>query len=95
MWPSSTPAARTTSITVEDPVEFVHQNKQSVIVHREVGDHTRSFGATLKGAMREQETIKLALSCASMGMLVFGTERAMRIWLDPAKLVEVIGKVIR
>jgi twitching motility protein PilT len=72
-------------ITVEDPIEFVHQNKQSVIVHREVGDHTRSFGATLKGAMRhdpdiilvgemrELETIKLALSCANMGMLVFGT----------------------
>jgi twitching motility protein PilT len=63
----------------------VHQNKKSVTVHREVGDHTRSFGAALKGAMRhdpdiilvgevrELETIKLALSCANMGMLVFGT----------------------
>jgi twitching motility protein PilT len=72
-------------ITIEDPIEFVHQNKKSVIVHREVGDHTGSFGAALKGAMRhdpdillvgemrELETIKLALSCASMGMLVFGT----------------------
>jgi twitching motility protein PilT len=72
-------------ITIEDPIEFVHQNKKSIIVHREVGDHTGSFGAALKGAMRhdpdillvgemrELETIKLALSCASMGMLVFGT----------------------
>lgn len=72
-------------ITIEDPIEFVHPNKQSVIVHREVGDHTGSFAAALKGAMRhdpdillvgemrELETIKLALSCASMGMLVFGT----------------------
>jgi twitching motility protein PilT len=72
-------------ITIEDPVEFVHPCKKSVIVHREVGDHTASFGAALKGAMRhdpdilllgemrEMETIKLALSCASMGMLVFGT----------------------
>jgi twitching motility protein PilT len=72
-------------ITIEDPIEFVHQNKQSVIVHREVGEHTRTFAAALKGAMRhdpdivllgemrELETIKLALSCASMGMLVFGT----------------------
>ena len=72
-------------ITIEDPVEFVHQNKRSVIVHREVGDHSDSFGAALRGAMRadpdiilvgemrELETIKLALSCASMGMLVFGT----------------------
>jgi twitching motility protein PilT len=72
-------------ITIEDPIEFVHKDKQSVIVHREVGDHTGSFAAALKGAMRhdpdillvgemrELETIKLALSCASMGMLVFGT----------------------
>ena len=72
-------------ITIEDPIEFVHQAKQSTIVHREVGEHTESFAAALKGAMRhdpdivllgemrEMETIKLALSCASMGMLVFGT----------------------
>ena len=72
-------------ITIEDPIEFVHPCKKSVIVHREVGDHTETFGAALKGAMRhdpdilllgemrEMETIKLALSCASMGMLVFGT----------------------
>ena len=72
-------------ITIEDPIEFVHPKKKSVIVHREVGEHTESFGAALKGAMRhdpdilllremrELETIKLALGCASMGMLVFGT----------------------
>ena len=72
-------------ITIEDPIEFVHPVKKSVIVHREVGDHTESFGTALKGAMRhdpdillvgemrEIETIKLALGCASMGMLVFGT----------------------
>lgn len=72
-------------ITIEDPIEFVHPGKKSTIVHREVGEHTESFGAALKGAMRhdpdilllgemrEMETIKLALSCASMGMLVFGT----------------------
>jgi twitching motility protein PilT len=72
-------------ITIEDPIEFVHKNKRGTIVHREVGEHTRSFGDALKGAMRhdpdilllgemrELETIKLALGCASMGMLVFGT----------------------
>jgi twitching motility protein PilT len=72
-------------ITIEDPIEFVHPNKKSIIVHREVGEHTDSFAAALKGAMRhdpdilllgemrEMETIKLALGCASMGMLVFGT----------------------
>ena len=72
-------------VTVEDPIEFVHQNKKSVIVHREVLDHTESFGDALKGAMRadpdiilvgemrQLETIRLALGCASMGMLVFAT----------------------
>jgi twitching motility protein PilT len=72
-------------ITIEDPIEFVHPVKKSVIVHREVGEHTGSFAAALKGAMRhdpdilllgemrELETIRLALGCASMGMLVFGT----------------------
>jgi len=72
-------------ITIEDPIEFVHPNKQSVIVQREVGSDTQSFAVALKGAMRadpdivlvgemrDLETIGLALSCAAMGLLVFGT----------------------
>jgi len=72
-------------ITIEDPIEFVHTSKESVIVHREVGEHSRSFANALRGAMRadpdiiligemrDLETIRLALNCASMGMLVFGT----------------------
>ncbi len=72
-------------ITIEDPIEFVHQNKRCTIVHREVGLHSRSFPIALRGAMRsdpdivligemrEQETIRLALTCAAMGMLVFAT----------------------
>ncbi|MDP0501045.1 MAG: PilT/PilU family type 4a pilus ATPase [Verrucomicrobiota bacterium JB022] len=72
-------------ITIEDPIEFVHPRKKSVIVHREVGEHSGSFANALKGAMRagpdillvgemrDLETIRLALNCASMGMLVFGT----------------------
>jgi twitching motility protein PilT len=72
-------------ITIEDPVEFVHSNKRSVLVHREVGGHSKSFANALRGAMRADpdiiligemrnlETIRLALNCASMGMLVFGT----------------------
>lgn len=72
-------------ITIEDPVEFVHQNKRSTIVHREVGIHARSFPSALRGAMRsdpdivligemrENDTIRLGLTCAAMGMLVFGT----------------------
>ena len=72
-------------ITIEDPVEFVHQNKRSTVVHREVGIHARSFPSALRGAMRsdpdivligemrENDTIRLGLTCAAMGMLVFGT----------------------
>ncbi|MBT3286181.1 MAG: type IV pilus twitching motility protein PilT [Victivallales bacterium] len=72
-------------ITIEDPIEFVHRNKESVIVQREVGSDTDSFAVALRGAMRadpdiilvgemrDLETISLALSCAAMGLLVFGT----------------------
>lgn len=72
-------------ITIEEPVEFVHQCKRSVVSHREVGEDTESFQAGLKGAlksdanivlvgeMRDRETIELALTAAEMGILVFGT----------------------
>ncbi len=72
-------------ITIEDPIEFVHPNKSSVIVQREIGPDTKSFANALRGAMRadpdiilvgemrDQETISLALTCSTMGMLVFGT----------------------
>ncbi len=72
-------------ITVEDPIEFVHKSQGCVINHREIGTHTRSFGAALRGALREDpdiilvgemrdlETIQLALEAASTGHLVFGT----------------------
>jgi twitching motility protein PilT len=72
-------------VTIEDPVEFVHQNRNSLFSHREVGLHTRGFGPALKsairqdadvilvGEMREMETISLAITAAEMGMLVFGT----------------------
>jgi twitching motility protein PilT len=72
-------------ITVEDPIEFVHESKGSLVNHREVGMHTKSFAAALRGALREDpdvilvgemrdlETIELALLAASTGHLVFGT----------------------
>ena len=72
-------------ITLEDPVEFSHSDKKSTIIHREIGEHTRSFEAALRGAMRadpdviligemrDMVTIRLALNCAAMGMLVFAT----------------------
>ncbi|MEZ5332723.1 MAG: PilT/PilU family type 4a pilus ATPase [Thermoanaerobaculia bacterium] len=72
-------------VTIEDPVEFVHREKRCAISQREVGADTRSFGAALKGAlrqdadvvlvgeMRDLETIALAVTAAEMGALVFGT----------------------
>ncbi|TWU33362.1 type IV pilus twitching motility protein PilT [Novipirellula artificiosorum] len=72
-------------VTIEDPIEFVHANRQSIITHREVGEHTPSFASALRtvtrqdadvvlvGEMRDLETISQAISAASMGTLVFGT----------------------
>jgi twitching motility protein PilT len=72
-------------ITVEDPIEFVHESQSCIVNHREVGLHTRSFSAALRGALREDpdiilvgemrdlETISLAIEAASTGHLVFGT----------------------
>src|SRR2546422_940917 len=72
-------------ITIEDPIEFVHQSQSCLVNHREVGMHTKSFAAALRGALREDpdiilvgemrdlETIELALTAASTGHLVFGT----------------------
>ncbi|MGZ3183540.1 MAG: type IV pilus twitching motility protein PilT, partial [Telluria sp.] len=72
-------------LTIEDPIEFVHESKNSLVNHREVGVHTKGFSAALRGALREDpdiilvgelrdlETIELALTAASTGHLVFGT----------------------
>jgi twitching motility protein PilT len=72
-------------LTIEDPVEFVHQNKGCLVNHREIGNHTESFGAALRAALREDpdvilvgemrdlETIELAITAAETGHLVFGT----------------------
>jgi twitching motility protein PilT len=72
-------------ITIEEPIEFVHRNKKSIITQREVPEHSISFPAGLKAALREDadivlvgemrdlETISLALTAAETGLLVFGT----------------------
>jgi twitching motility protein PilT len=72
-------------ITIEDPIEFVHQSEGCIINHREVGLHTKSFSAALRGALREDpdiilvgemrdlETISLAVEAANTGHLVFST----------------------
>ncbi|TSA40979.1 MAG: type IV pilus twitching motility protein PilT [Verrucomicrobiales bacterium] len=72
-------------ITMEDPIEFVHESKNCLINQREVGLHTKGFASGLKGALREDpdivligelrdlETIELAIMAANTGHLVFGT----------------------
>ncbi|MFA9273387.1 MAG: type IV pilus twitching motility protein PilT [Candidatus Aquirickettsiella gammari] len=72
-------------LTVEDPIEFVHDSKKCLINQREVGPHTHSFSNALRSALREDpdvilvgelrdlETIRLALTAAETGHLVFGT----------------------
>jgi twitching motility protein PilT len=72
-------------ITIEDPIEFVHQHKSCIISQREVGPHTKSFAAALRSALREDpdvilvgemrdlETIAMALTAAETGHLVLAT----------------------
>ncbi len=72
-------------VTIEDPIEFVHESKKSIFTQREIGTHTDSFAAALRaairldpdvilvGEMRDLETIHLAITAAEMGTLVFGT----------------------
>src|SRR2546426_7276049 len=72
-------------ITIEDPIEFVHENKKCLITQRQVGVHTESFKAALRAALREGpdiilggeildfETIAIAIETAETGHLVFGT----------------------
>jgi twitching motility protein PilT len=72
-------------VTIEEPIEFVHRNKKSIITQREVPEHANSFPTGLKAALREDadivlvgemrdlETIALALTAAETGLLVFGT----------------------
>jgi len=72
-------------ITVEDPIEYVHARKKAVISQREVGTHTKTFAAALKGSLREDpdviavgelrdtETVRMALSASETGHLVIST----------------------
>jgi twitching motility protein PilT len=72
-------------VTIEEPIEFVHRNKKSIITQREVPEHAPTFPIGLKAALREDadiilvgemrdlETISLALTAAETGLLVFGT----------------------
>ena len=86
-------------ITIEDPIEFVHQSQGCIVNHREVGIHTNSFAAALRGALREDpdiilvgemrdlETISLAIEAASTGHLVFAT-------LHTTSAVKTVDRII-
>ena len=88
-------------ITVEDPIEFVHNSLSCLVNHREVGIHTKSFSAALRGALREDpdiilvgemrdlETISLAIEAASTGHLVFGTLHTTSAAKTVDRIVEV------
>ena len=88
-------------ITIEDPIEFVHKSQNCIINHREVGLHTRSFAAALRGALREDpdiilvgemrdlETISLAIEAASTGHLVFSTVHTTSAAKTVDRVIEV------
>jgi len=72
-------------ITIEDPIEFVHENRRCLVNQREIGSHTRGFKSALRAALREDpdivlvgemrdlETVEIAIETAETGHLVFGT----------------------
>ncbi len=88
-------------ITIEDPIEFVHKSKKAVVNQREVGTHTKSFSAALRGALREDpdiilvgemrdlETISLAIEAAATGHLVFGTLHTINAAKTVDRIIEV------
>lgn len=88
-------------ITIEDPIEFVHQSQGCVVNHREVGTHTQSFSAALRGALREDpdiilvgemrdlETISLAIEAAQTGHLVFATLHTTSAHKTVDRVIEV------
>lgn len=88
-------------LTLEDPVEFVHKSASCIVNHREIGSHTHSFHAALKGALRQDpdiilvgelrdlETIELAIEAAATGHLVFGTLHTISAMQTVDRIVEV------
>ena len=88
-------------ITVEDPIEFIHPDKKSIVSQREVGKDTGSFAKALKsalrqdpdiilvGEMRDLETISLALTAAETGHLVFGTLHASNAASTITRILDV------
>lgn len=88
-------------LTVEDPIEFVHKSDQAIVNHREVGLHTKSFAAALRGALREDpdiilvgemrdlETISLAIEASATGHLVYATLHTTSAAKTVDRIIEV------
>jgi twitching motility protein PilT len=88
-------------ITIEDPIEYVHQHKKSIVNQRELNSDTHSFGAALKyvlrqdpdvimvGEMRDLETIQAALTIAETGHLVFATLHTNSTYEAVSRIVDV------
>ncbi|ADH85766.1 type IV pilus twitching motility protein PilT [Desulfurivibrio alkaliphilus] len=88
-------------LTIEDPIEFVHKSHNCIVNHREVGLHTQSFSAALRGALREDpdiilvgemrdlETIALAMEAAMTGHLVFGTLHTLNANKTVDRIIEI------
>lgn len=88
-------------ITIEDPIEFVHENKHSLINQREVHTHSKSFSSALRvmlredpdvilvGEMRDLETIQMAITAAETGHLVFGTLHTSSAAQSVDRLVDI------
>jgi twitching motility protein PilT len=88
-------------ITIEDPIEFVHQSQGCLVNHRELGTHTKSFAAALRGALREDpdiilvgemrdlETIRLAIEAAETGHLVLSTLHTTNAAKTVDRVIEV------
>jgi len=91
-------------LTLEDPLEFIHENKMSLFNQRQIGEHSESFSAALRAALREDpdvilvgemrdlETIGLAMSAAETGHLVFGTLHTNSAAKTVDRIVDVFPK---
>jgi twitching motility protein PilT len=88
-------------ITLEDPIEYLHANKNSLISQRQIGLHSTSFGAGLRAALREDpdvilvgemrdiETISLAITAAEVGLLVMGTLHTCSVAATVDRIIDV------
>ncbi|MBJ6799006.1 type IV pilus twitching motility protein PilT [Geomonas propionica] len=91
-------------LTLEDPLEFIHENKMSLFNQRQIGEHSESFASALRAALREDpdvilvgemrdlETIGLAMSAAETGHLVFGTLHTSSAAKTVDRIIDVFPK---